>query len=55
MMLGIKLYKRIREKSDWEKTEKEVLNSINSKKEIEKNIHQQIFNTKLNAITTYCM
>ena len=39
MMLGIKLYKRIREKSDWEKTEKEVLNSINSKKEIEKNIH----------------
>ena len=39
MMLGIKLYKRIREKSDWEKTEKEVLNSINSKKEIEKNIN----------------
>jgi putative membrane protein len=27
MMLGIKLYKRIREKNSWEKTEKEVLNA----------------------------
>ncbi|AOW16815.1 protoporphyrinogen IX oxidase [Polaribacter vadi] len=27
MMLGIKLYKRIREKNSWEKTEKEILNA----------------------------
>lgn len=32
MMLGIKLYKRIREKNSWEKTEKEVLNDNDSNK-----------------------